>query len=207
MNFLITGAFHCTADDISRFQAGEQNTVYFQGRESDIGSIDPAIIDVVVCNWYFMYHDITKFTWLKGVQLLSAGLERIDLEYARKNKIHIWNARGVYSIPMAEYAVCGALQLYKQSNMTFRNQEKHPTPSIIFVVISLGFRFSIININSSTKNPHHSFRVASRNGPIIYFAYQCIIDYIVFSVSFTNSPCYNSIYCYHYYLPAGMCIN
>ena len=35
----------------------------------------------------------------------------------------IFNARGVYSIPMAEFALCGVLQLYKRSRIFYRSQE------------------------------------------------------------------------------------
>ena len=52
------------------------------------------------------------------------------MDYVQSHNIEIHNARGVYSIPMAEFAVCGVLQLYKQSrffayNQSRRKWEKH----------------------------------------------------------------------------------
>lgn len=54
---------------------------------------------------------------LKYIQLTSAGYDRVPLDYIKNHNIDIYNARGVYSIPMAEYAVASVLQLYK--NFTF----------------------------------------------------------------------------------------
>jgi phosphoglycerate dehydrogenase-like enzyme len=52
------------------------------------------------------------------------------MDYVKAHGISIYNARGVYSIPMAEFAVSGVLQLYKQSRFFLERQrecvwEKH----------------------------------------------------------------------------------
>ena len=44
------------------------------------------------------------------------------MDFVKAHNIEIHNARGVYSIPMAEFAVCGVLQLYKQSAFFRENQ-------------------------------------------------------------------------------------
>ena len=44
---------------------------------------------------------------------MSTLQEEISRRRARGIELH--NAAGVYSVPMAEFAVCGILQLYKQS--------------------------------------------------------------------------------------------
>ena len=67
---------------------------------------------------------------LKFVQLTSAGYDRVPIDYISTHNISIFNASGVYSIPMAEFAVCGVLDLYKQMNFFRHNQsfckwEKH----------------------------------------------------------------------------------
>ena len=56
---------------------------------------------------------------------MSAGFDRVPLEYIQKKGIEIHNARGVYSIPMAEFAVGGVLQLYKRASFFYENQKQH----------------------------------------------------------------------------------
>jgi phosphoglycerate dehydrogenase-like enzyme len=46
------------------------------------------------------------------------------MDYVQAHGIAIHNARGVYSIPMAEFAIGGVLQLYKQSGFFYENQKK-----------------------------------------------------------------------------------
>ena len=88
-------------------------------------NINPAEFDMAVCNGLFLHNDISEFKNLKYIQLLSAGYDRVPLDYIKANNITIFNARDVYSIPMAEFALCGVLQLYKQSKFFNSNQEKH----------------------------------------------------------------------------------
>ena len=49
----------------------------------------------------------------------------MPMEYIKKHGIEIHNARGVYSVPMAEFAVSGILQLIKQSRFFYENQKQH----------------------------------------------------------------------------------
>ena len=62
---------------------------------------------------------------MRLIQLTSAGLDRVPLNYIRAHDIELHNAAGVYSVPMAEFAVCGILQLYKQSRLFAGNQTQH----------------------------------------------------------------------------------
>ncbi|MBQ3013810.1 MAG: hydroxyacid dehydrogenase, partial [Clostridia bacterium] len=82
-------------------------------------------IEGVVCNGLFLHHDINIFKNLKYIQLTSAGLDRVPVEKIEKRGITLRNARGVYSIPMAEFAVAGVLSLYKQSRFFYKMQEQH----------------------------------------------------------------------------------
>ncbi|MEE1013330.1 MAG: NAD(P)-dependent oxidoreductase [Clostridia bacterium] len=100
------------------------HTVVFLQKES--GSIEePETYDGVICNGLFLHHDIAAFTKLRYIQLTSAGVDRVPIEYVKQHNIVIHNARGVYSVPMAEFAVCGVLQLYKQSQFFMQKQETH----------------------------------------------------------------------------------
>ena len=47
------------------------------------------------------------------------------MDYIKQHNIEIHNARGVYSIPMAEFAIAGVLQIYKQNRFFYENQKEH----------------------------------------------------------------------------------
>lgn len=94
-------------------------------REDKAFDIDVSDFDAVICNWLFVHHDIRQFSSLRYIQLLSAGLDRVPLDYIHEKNIVLNNARGVYSIPMAEFAVGSVLQLYKKSRFFFQNQKEH----------------------------------------------------------------------------------
>lgn len=73
----------------------------------------------------FLTHPIERFRNLRYIQLTSAGFDRVDMDYVKAHGIEIHNARGVYSSPMAEFALCGVLQLYKQAGFFRENQKQH----------------------------------------------------------------------------------
>ena len=124
MKLLIMGAFKWSTEQIKQFTVNGFEVLFVE-REDEQIQFDVSEIDVVICNWLFIKNDITKFKKLKCIQLLSAGLDRVPLDYIRHKGIVLYNARGVYSIPMAEFAVCGILQILKESRSFFVNQNKH----------------------------------------------------------------------------------
>lgn len=124
MNLLVTGAFRCTQEQLDAIaRLGHQ--VVFMQQESDSLPVDPAWVEGTVCNGLFLHHDISKFENLRFIQLTSAGFDRVPMEEVNRRGIKICNARGVYGIPMAEFAVAGVLQLYKQSRFFTENQKSH----------------------------------------------------------------------------------
>lgn len=114
MNLLITGAFSWTEEQMAYLKSLGWHLFYTE-REDTAVDFDPSSIDAVICNWFFVNHDIKEFKKLKYIQLLSAGMDRVPMKYVNEHGIQIFNARGVYSIPMAEFALCGVLQLLKDS--------------------------------------------------------------------------------------------
>ncbi|MEQ8155649.1 MAG: NAD(P)-dependent oxidoreductase [Clostridiaceae bacterium] len=124
MNLLITGAFNWKEEQIKALSECGYKIFYIEKEDADL-CLDVSMIDAVVCNYLFVHHDIGLFKNLKIVQLLSAGLDRIPIDYVNEHNIKVYNARGVYSIPMAEFAICGVLQLYKKSHFFARNQKHH----------------------------------------------------------------------------------
>ncbi len=124
MNLLITGAFSCTEQQLDSIKALGHNIVFLQ-QEKDQLPCDYSWVEGIIGNGIFLYHPIEKFSSLKFIQLTSAGFDRVPMEYVREKGIKIFNARGVYSVPMAEYAVAGVLSLYKKLEFFFGNQKQH----------------------------------------------------------------------------------
>ena len=122
MKILVTGAWKCTKEQLNQIEEMGHSVVFMQNEK---GTLPCRCEDVegVICNGLFLHHEIDKFTNLCYIQLTSAGFDRVPMDYVQQQGIEIHNARGVYSIPMAEYALCGVLQLYKQTNVFYRNQQ------------------------------------------------------------------------------------
>ena len=124
MNLLVTGAWPDGKNCIAELEAMGY-TVTFMQYEKDELPCPYEWVEGVICNGLFLTHPIEKFTNLRYIQLTSAGFDRVDVDYVKVHGIEIHNARGVYSIPMAEFALCGVLQLYKQAAFFRENQRNH----------------------------------------------------------------------------------
>lgn len=124
MELLVTGAFSGAKHHIRELEE-KGHRVHFLQFEKDELPCPPDQIEGVICNGLFLFHAIEKFTRLRFIQLTSAGYDRVPMEYVKANGIQIYNARGVYSIPMAEAAVAGVLDLYRKMSVFRENQRKH----------------------------------------------------------------------------------
>lgn len=127
MRLLISGAISWTEKQVTELEALGHVITYIQDERVPLRTqeIDEENIDGVICNSLFLYNNISEFKNLKYIQLTSAGFDRVPLDYIKEHNIKIYNARGVYSKPMAEFALSGVLQLYKKSYHFFENQKKH----------------------------------------------------------------------------------
>jgi phosphoglycerate dehydrogenase-like enzyme len=123
MKLLITGAWKCTREQLNQIEAMGHSIVFMQNEKDEL-PCSYEEVEGVICNGLFLSHPIEKFTSLRYIQLTSAGFDRVPMEYVQAHRIEIHNARGVYSIPMAEFAISGVLQLYKQSRFFYENQKK-----------------------------------------------------------------------------------
>lgn len=124
MNLLITGAWQ---DARAQIPALEEmgHSVKFLQYEKDALPCGYDWAEGIVCNGLFLHHPIEKFENLTYIQLTSAGFDRVPMDYVREKGIEIHNARGVYSVPMAEFALAGVLQLYKHLDFFRQNQRKN----------------------------------------------------------------------------------
>lgn len=122
MKTLITGALKINEEQISELEKLGLEIMYVNDETKKI-EIDIKDIEFVICNSLFLNNDIKEFTKLKYIQVTSAGLDRLPLEYIKQKGIKLFNARGVYSIPMAEWTILKILEIYKNSKLFYKNQE------------------------------------------------------------------------------------
>ena len=124
MNLLITGAFSCSNEQIGYIESLGHKVVFMQFEKDEL-PCEYSWIEGIIGNGIFLHHPIEKFTSLKFIQLTSAGFDRAPMDYICQKGIKIFNARGVYSIPMAEFALGGVLSLYKKLYFFRENQKQH----------------------------------------------------------------------------------
>ncbi len=121
MKLLVTGAYPITPQRIEDF-IGLGCEVMVHKNEPDSLSEDEFKVDAIVCNGLFLTHDIDDFKNLKYIQLTSAGLDRVPLNRIKERNITLKNARGVYSLPMAEWTIGKVLDIYKKTAFFISNQ-------------------------------------------------------------------------------------
>lgn len=124
MNILVTGAWQNAQEHIAEI-GNMGHEVCFMQYEKDELPCEYDWVEGVICNGLFLYHEIEKFLNLKYIQLTSAGYDRVPMDYVKEHGIEIHNAKGVYSIPMAEFAVAGVLSIYKKLDTFKEQQNKH----------------------------------------------------------------------------------
>ncbi len=121
---LITGGWNCSSRDLDLIKSMGYEIYFLQNEKDEIPSTWYQV-EGIICNGLFLYHPIEKFVNLEYIQLTSAGYDRVPMKYIKEKKITINNARGVYSIPMAEFVLSNVLALYKNTYFFYENQKKH----------------------------------------------------------------------------------
>ena len=124
MNILITGSWVNNPTTIETLEKMGHKLFFMQNEMGEM-PVPYEEVEGTICNGLFLYHDIEKFKNLKYIQLISAGFDRVPMDYVKEKGITIYNARGVYSVPMAEYALMGVLSLYKKIAFFLENQKEH----------------------------------------------------------------------------------
>ena len=123
MNLLLTGCFSYTESQKEKL-ASLGYRIHFMQQEKDSLPLAAAEVDATVCNGLFLTHNIEEFSQLKFIQLTSAGFDRVSVDYIQTKGIVLHNARGVYSVPMAEWALFRVLEHYKHG-WFFKNEQEH----------------------------------------------------------------------------------
>ena len=159
MHLLITGAWReAEAHFMQLQQVGHE--ICFLQQEADPLPCDPGWVEGVICNGLFLHHPIQAFPHLRFIQLTSAGLDRVPMDYVRAKGIEIHNARGVYSIPMAEFVLASVLERYKSLSVFRRQQEERKWNKIRTLRELAGKRVVIVgcgDVGSECAKRFHAF--------------------------------------------------
>jgi len=124
MKLLITGAWKATDGQLEVVRRLGLDVV-LQPQEADPLVCPAEDVEGIVGNGIFLHHPIEAFRNLRYIQLTSAGFDRVPMDYVKSHGIEIRNARGVYSIPMAEHAMAGVLTLYRRFHEFHGSQTEH----------------------------------------------------------------------------------
>lgn len=67
---------------------------------------------------------LLKCKKLKWIQVLTAGVDKMPLDYLSHSSIQVTNVKGIHKIPMAEYAFAAMLQMARNLNITYEKQQQ-----------------------------------------------------------------------------------
>lgn len=123
MRLLVTSALGCGGEGLDEIRALGHDVTYLRDER---GSLPEGAqeVDGVVCNALLLHHDAARFPNLRFVQLTSAGLDRAPVDELARRGVALFNAQGVYSVPLAEWVVMQILQICKRARFFMRNQDE-----------------------------------------------------------------------------------
>ncbi len=121
MKALVT--FKYTDEEFDKLRDLGYEVIY--KKESEIEFTDEiADVDMMLCFDLFDKIDISKFTDIKWIQLISAGINQVPADKVLEKDIILTNNRGCYSIPIAEWNVLKVLEMLKNSKEIIKQQEE-----------------------------------------------------------------------------------
>ncbi len=114
MKVLITRGYHFGEEQLKQMEALGCAVVVWPTEEEPI---PPEHQDTeVLINYQMVTHmKLDDFPSLKLIQMTSSGLDHVPVEEIHQRGIHLCNARGIYSIPMAEWVLLKVLEIYKKT--------------------------------------------------------------------------------------------
>lgn len=123
MKLLVTGALSCDERCLGELRAlGHEVLV----ADDERGPLPAGAHEAegIVCNGLFLHHEAARFPNPRFVQLTSAGLDRAPVSEFAERGVALFNAKGVYSIPLAEWVVMQLLNIYKRARFFEHNQQQ-----------------------------------------------------------------------------------
>ena len=124
MRVLITGALPPDRIAMSELE-GLGHRIYYMENERGPVPEGAHLADVIICNGLFLHQDWHSFPNLGLVQLTSSGLDRVPVADLEERGIRVFNAKGVYAIPISEWILMVILQFCKESRFFEENQRHH----------------------------------------------------------------------------------
>ena len=123
MRLLVTGVYPYTDEDFQKMREMGYEVIFME-KEDGFVPEGPKTIEGIVCNNLFKYHSLDEFPNLKYLQVTSAGLDHLPLRDINYRQITLKNARGVFSIPIAEWVVLKILEVAKNSKHFYHAQSE-----------------------------------------------------------------------------------
>lgn len=121
MRVLVTGAVSPDHIALSELEDLGHRVYYMQDERGPLPD-GALLVEAIICNGLFLHHDWTSFSNLELVQLTSAGFDRVPVSELRERGILVFNAKGVYAIPISEWILMVILQFCKKSRLFEENQ-------------------------------------------------------------------------------------
>ncbi len=114
MKVLITRGYHFNEEQLKQIENLGCEVVVWHTEEEPVPP-EHRDADILVNYQMLKRMEVSDFTNLKLIQMTSAGLDHVPVEEIRRLGIQLCNARGIYSIPMAEWVVLKVLEIYKKT--------------------------------------------------------------------------------------------
>ncbi len=124
MKLLIAGTWIPTPAQRAELE-GMGHELYLLPHEREALPLPAEEVEGVIGNSLFLHHPIADFSALRYIQLTAAGADRLPLSEVKRRSITWHTARGVYAIPMAEFAVGALLGIYKEWDFFRAGQTLH----------------------------------------------------------------------------------
>lgn len=123
MKVLITRGYHFGEGQLQQMEALGCEVVVWHTEEEPV-PLEHRDADILINYQMLKCMDLDDFPNLKLIQMTSSGLDHVPVEEIRQRGIHLCNARGVYSIPMAEWVMLKVLEIYKKTREFEARQRK-----------------------------------------------------------------------------------
>ena len=122
MNVLFSGINHVLQQEDVDYLTRIGFNIAFKEEKEDVE--DPTWPNFIVTHRFTDTQPVQAFPNLKVLQITSAGFNHLDLVQIRQQNVQLYNARGAYSVPIAEYVLGKILEVLKKSQSFMQYQEQ-----------------------------------------------------------------------------------
>lgn len=105
-------AYPFTEEQLDVFRAEDTEVIYYRDPYTEE---DLADVDSIIAFQPFQKHALLAFPRLQFLQLLSAGINQVNIEDLKRHGVRLANAKHIYSIPIAEWVIMRLLEVNKRA--------------------------------------------------------------------------------------------